>query len=894
MMYKSFSKEEFYSQHNYEASTPMMRQFLDIKFLHQDCFLLFRMGDFYELFHDDAEKVSKILGIALAKRGKIDEKYIPMCGVPHHALENYLPKLLESGIKVALCDQMESPEEAKKRDGYKAVVRRDVVRIITPGTIIDDTILNPFRPSYLASIATDKDEISICYTDITTGAIKVVTVLSSELSSELSKISPKEILISENSYKKEEVKRNILEFDLKLVFQSDQIFEVKRCITHIENYYELASYNSFGNLNKSQISAIGSILQYLAITQKANMPRLETPIFESTKDYMILDQATRKSLEITESPTGKKSATLLSSISKTVTSGGGRLLYTYLNTPLTSYSAIKERQSLTDFFVENNHLSKKIQNILEHVPDLERALSKVIMRRSQPFHLLTIKSALQAAYLIKEILYKEFGLQTIPDQVKALHDNFTFDYSVLDLIAEAVRDDSPNNMSEGGFINLEYHPKLSELSNIIKNGANLVERLRVAYQLKTNIDNLKINQNNVLGLFIEVSAKNAQKMLDPIYIHRQTTANSVRYTTKELQELESKMVNANSLSVALEHEIYEKLCIQIEKKANEIRKIAKSLSNIDVFCSFAQIAKDNNYIKPEIVEDNSLIITSGRHPVIERQLKLKQEQFIVNDSKFNENERIILLTGPNMGGKSTYLRQNALIAIMAQIGSYVPASYCKIGIIDRIFSRVGSGDDLSGGKSTFMVEMIETSAILSQATESSLVILDEVGRGTSTFDGMAIAWAILEHIYSNINCRTLFATHYHELTSLSSTLKTLKNYSVEIKELDGVIHLTHKVIPAPADKSYGIHVAGLAGLPKSLIRRANSILLQLEKNHESKNHGKAMLYENDLFSSRETKDLFKDKYINLSKKISEYSVDDLSPKEAHSILCELQDYAKSN
>jgi len=895
MTLETLSQEEFYKKYKLESSTPMMKQYLEIKFHHQDCFVLFRMGDFYELFFDDAILASRILGIALAKRGKLDEEDVPMCGVPHHALENYLPKLVESGLKVAICDQLETPEEAKKDRGYKAVVKRDVIRIITPGTIVEDVVLEAIKPNYLAAISVSNSkiqDISICYADITTGFIKVTTINPLEISSELARISPKEILICESYYKNEAIKSELAAFDLKLVFQPEQCFEKKRCVSHIESHYSLKSAESLGSLSDSQIASIGSLIQYINITQKANAPKLEYPIFETTNDFMLLDPSTRRSLELTESTYGKKEGSLLSVIDKTVTVAGSRLLYNMLLSPLCSYDAILSRQKLTNFFSLNYDLASEVRLILENSYDLERALGKILMRRCCPFDLLVIKNSLSKAYLLKELIYKRFGINDLPAELKTIHHDLSFDCGLLDLITDSVKENAPNNMTDGGFINPLFHPKLQELQGLIDNSKNFVDELKAKYQKLTSIDNLKINHNNVIGMFVEVASRNADRMPLNIFIHRQSTSTTHRFTTKELQELESNMVNANSISVALEYEIFENICNKIEEQTEDIRKLAKTLSALDVFSSFAILAKENNYTKPEICNSTELTIVEGRHPVVESHLKLKQEHFAPNNTSLNDNERIVLLTGPNMGGKSTYLRQNAIIVIMAQIGCYVPASFCKIGVVDRIFSRVGSGDDLSGGKSTFMVEMIETSAILAQSTDKSLVILDEVGRGTATFDGMAIAWAILEHLHDKIRCRSLFATHYHELTELAHNHLALKNYSVAIEERDERIIFTHKVISGSADKSYGIHVAELAGLPKSVINRSKDLLKLFEKKNSNKETIKMrqQIQENDIFTLADSRDKYKDKYDELLTKIKSYKLDDIAPREAHSILSELQSH----
>ncbi len=885
---------DFERKYNFAAATPMMKQYLDIKFTHQDCFLLFRMGDFFELFFEDAIIASKILGIALAKRGKTDNEEIPMCGVPHHASENYIYKLLESGVKIAIADQMETPEVAKQRDGHKAVVKREVTRIITPGTVIEDIALDSRKPNYLASIKSSKNFLSVCYADITTGFIKLLDIKEHEIASVLAKIDPKEIIISQQDYEKEIFKKSLINYDLKLIFQVEQIFERKKCIHSIEDYYKINSYLALGDLNDSQIATIGSILQYIVSTYKTNQPKLEYPIFESTDMSMRIDHTTIRALELIESSQGKKNKSLLSVIDKTLTSSGSRALYNILLSPLISKDLISQRQEYVDFFVQNPKMLKEIREILLNSSDFERSFNKILMRRCLPYDMLVVKDSLSRAYLIKEKLYNEHGLIDLEKFIKAIHAGLAFDNSILDLISEAILDDPSNSLTDGGYINPQFHGKLLEITNLKDNNKIFIEKLKNKYQQLTSLDSLRISSNNILGLYVEVSAKNAEKMNNPIFIFKQSTSTANRYTTIELQELQLEIVNANSLAVSLEREIFENLCIEIEKKRKEIKRVIETLSQIDVFSSLAFLALENNYTRPEITEDKVFIIEDGRHPIVETYLKLNQEKFTENDTKLTSDSHIILLTGPNMGGKSTYLRQNAVIAIMAQIGSYVPAKYCKLGIVDRIFSRVGSADDLSGGKSTFMVEMIETSAILAQASERSLVIFDEVGRGTSTYDGMSIAWAILEYIHNIVGCRTFFATHYHELTNLAKNLKALKNFSVHVESDGGKIYFTHKVIEGAADKSYGIHVAELAGIPKHIIKRSKSLLKELEQRYnKDKIQGLSnIIYQEDMFKFKEAEDIYQKKYLKLSDKLHQVNLDEITPKQAHDILVELQKYDK--
>lgn len=890
------SREEFDIKFFYSSSTRMMQQYLDIKFEHQDCFLLFRMGDFYELFFDDARDVSKILNIVLSKRGKVGENDVPMCGVPFHALENYLSKLLEKGVKVAICEQLESPEESKKRDGYKAVVKRDVIRIITPGTVIEDAILNSVKPNYLAALFCDKDQICMSYGDISTGEVEILDLKKSELHSELFRVAPKEIVISEKTFADSFLKSILRQFENLLVFQPDHQFELKRCERHIENFYNIKSAKSIGFEKNIQISSMGALLQYIITTQKSFLPKLKNPSFLTTSDFMSLDYTTRKSLELTETIYGKKQGSLLSVLDSTLTSSGSRLLHNMILSPLNNKERIEARQKITRFFFENEKITYAIREILKDIRDIDRCLAKILMRRSSPFDILALKYSLISVCKLKDILFENFGIENLDQTIKNFHASLAFEYNLIDTIEESIKEDASNNISDGGFIKESYHSQLEALGMLIRNSRSLIDELKLKYQKLTGIDNLKINNNNIVGLYIEVPSRFAEKMDPGVFKYKQSTSTTVRYGSQELEELESRIVNANSLYLALEQEIYEKICAIIGDHASSIRRVAEGVAQIDVFSSLAFFAGENSYVLPIIDESNDTLISKGRHPVVEYYLKKEQANFVPNNLSFQKECGMIILTGPNMGGKSTFLRQIALITILAQIGSYVPAESCRIGLVDRIFSRVGSGDDLSSGKSTFMVEMQETSSILSRATKNSLIIFDEVGRGTSTYDGMAIAWAIIEYVYEKIGARTLFATHYHELTKLSLTFPRLANFHVGIEEKNNEIELTHKVIKGAADKSYGIHVAEIAGLPKEVTRRASKILKEFEKNENKLSKMNSAIFTEDIFAKVSKEDLNQDKESSpmsalksdVEEQIRNLKLEETSPFEALQILFDLQ------
>ncbi len=829
------------------------------------------MGDFYELFFDDAVLAARILGIALTKRADV-----PMCGIPHHALENYLSKLTDENLKIAICEQLESPEEAKKRDGYKAVVKRDVVRIITPGTIIEESILDEKAPNYLISIVQDKNHFGLCYIDLSTRAIFVCNAEKSALSSELAKISPKEILLSEKTQLDTELIYIFSEYRSKIVYQVDSNFDYVKCKKRICDLYKIASYEIFGNLSKSEVSAIGAVLEYISITQKANIPDLPFPRIINQSEYMQIDAGTRRNLEIVRTLSGNYKNSLLSVMDHCVTKPGSRLLYDYISNPLADVLQINQRLDITEYFYQNQNLTEKIREILKNISDIERALSRIAMKRAFPRDLLAIKYAIGYSLSIKELLFLE---------KTEIFQDLPCDQEVFALIDQAINDDAPINCANGGVIKTSYHPKIAELSELIYESSGLIEKLQANYRAETGIDNLKIAHNNIFGFFIEVSAKSSSKVTGDHFIHKQTMSNAVRYITSELKELESKIINANAFLVSLEQEIFADICSKIMRKAEILSIMSRNLSEIDVACSFAKISHERSYVRPEISDSTEFEIIDGKHPIVELSLKTSGNVFVPNDCRFSEEQKILLITGPNMSGKSTFLRQNAIIVIMAQIGCFVPAKSAKIGVVDKLFSRIGAADDLSKGQSTFMVEMIETSAILLQSSKRSLIILDEVGRGTSTYDGVSIAWSVLEYIHNQIGARALFATHYHELVELENLLPALRNYTIKISEQNGKVMFMHKIIPGAADKSYGIHVAELAGLPKMVTRRAKQILQKLEKNNSD-----FTLSDHDmsLFDYAQNRvDLGSDLKA-LQEKLDQINPDSLSPKEALELLYQLK------
>lgn len=884
--------EVFRKKYNYISATPVMQQFLDIKFAHIECLVLFRMGDFYELFYEDAITASRILGIALTKKGKTGENVIEMCGVPYHALENYLNKLLEDGFKVAVCDQLETPEEAKKRGGYKAIVKRDVTRIITPGTIIEDSLLQCGEPNYLASLSINKNNVSICYVDLSTAEILVISIPEAEIINEITRIRPKEILLSDKYRASELTSILSRQLGVQISFQVDSFFASKKCTKIILDYYNIKAIEAIGDLSEVVCSSIGSIIEYISLTQKQNLPKLPKPKMINYNKFMHIDAATRRNLELSTALGGGLKGSLFSSIDNTISKAGSRLLYRFLASPLVDIDKINYRLNITNFFYQNINLVDKVRKEMKKIGDLKRCVARINMSRSTPKDLLSIKYTIEVAELIQAGFLRYLGTN-LPEYIEEMLRLFVGNHQIYDLINNAIKEDAPSILSDGNIINLTYHPKVKELLDLINNSKIYIEALRDKYRKETGIDSLKISNNNIIGLFIDITSRHSGKVLGEKFIHRQTTANSIRYTTLELQELESKMINAKHMSINLEKEIYNEICAKIAKHSANLIKLADVLAKLDVFCSFAKLAKEREYCYPEILNNMTFEIMEGRHPVVEQSLLSANGFFLKNDCILSCDERIWLITGPNMAGKSTFLRQNALIAILAHIGCFVPAKVAKIGVIDKIFSRIGAADDLNKGQSTFMVEMIETSAILTQSTHKSLIILDEVGRGTSTYDGVAIAWSVLEHIHDKIRARCLFATHYHELTSMESIMPALRKYTVDIEESNNKILFLYKIIKGVTDRSYGVHVAQIAGLPQSVIRRANELLQKFEKDSTKSNK---RILKNESINMR----LF-DLQQNQANKVHQQIFDEinytepdkLTPQQALDIVYKLKEIASS-
>jgi DNA mismatch repair protein MutS len=852
--------------------TPMMKQYLDIKSQYPDAIVFYRMGDFYEMFFDDALKAAPILGIALTKRGQNAGEDIPMCGVPFHSSDAYIAKLIEKDHKVVICEQMETPEEAKKR-GYKAVVRRDVVRIITPGTLTEENLLNNRSSNFLTAIGSFKEELAISWCDISTGEFYFSSSSVETLANDLARINPKEILINDKLYQQDTVNLALVDYRRLVTIQANNLFDAKRAENKINSYYQIFTSNSLGNFTPAELICCGAILEYIELTQKTNQSKVAYPKKLNQHSFMAIDAASRKNLELVCTTSGEKKGSLLNLIDQTKTSSGSRLLAQFLSAPLVDVEAINKRLDLVEFFINNASIIETLNAILTIFGDVERALARLNFNRSGPRDLHVIKTSLLAANHLLSF-FSSFA-NPIPKELDILLSNLLgFDQLYLEL-ENALKDELPFLARDGGFIKEAYDQKLDELQNLKNDSKTSLNQLKSKYIQITGVNSLKINYNNVLGYFIDVSPQHASKMKDEIFIHRQTLANSIRYTSVELRELEKTLLNLEDNIIKLELELYSNLVKQVMAKADHLNLFAYSVAKIDVAINLAALAKQNNYCRPQIDNSYDFDIVSARHPIIENALNKQGVEFVANDCSFKQDSNLWLITGPNMAGKSTFLRQNAILVILAQIGSFVPATKAYFGIVDKIFCRVGAADDLARGRSTFMVEMVETANILNNATARSLIILDEIGRGTSTYDGVSIASACLEYIHDHIQARALFATHYHELTSLKDQLQKLSCYTMQIKEWQDKIIFMHKIIPGSADKSYGIHVASLAGLPKIVIHKAQSILKNLESVHND-------ALDIDLSAATEISNH------PIIEQIKNLNIDDLTPKAALEILYQLK------
>ena len=865
---------------------------MEIKSDYSEALLFYRMGDFYELFFEDAKVAASALDIALTKRGKHSGEDIPMCGVPHHSAENYIYTLINKGFRVAICEQMESPEEAKKR-GYKAVVKREVVRLVTPGTLTEDNLLDAKKSNYLASYSLVHKEASVSWIDISTGSFYISSITPEKLGSELTRLSPSEILLSEDLAK---AHRDLAEeFGISVTELGNSAFDSSSARERLKKIFNVETVDGLGTFNRAELSSMGAIIEYLQITQKGKLPMLSRPRRELNSSFMTIDTATRKNLELTKGlSSGNKSGSLLSVIDHTLTSGGARLLEKRVSAPSTNLDEIEKRLNGLDFMIADPSLSSSLRSELRKVPDLDRALSRISLERAGPRDLVAIRNGLLHSSIISKIL-SSFTLPKLITEKTAV---FPEQDKFLGLLTEALVDEPPILARDGGFIREGFDPKLDEARRLRNEGKKIIAEMQMDLVKISGIQSLKIKHNNVLGYFVETPATHADRMLSPplsdTFIHRQTTANQVRFSTVELSEIETKILNAASHSLEIEKQTFKDLCGSILQYGQCITDIADYLSEIDLTIALSVLARNESWVKPAVDESRNFEISGGRHPVVEHALKKEGKAFISNECTLNDG-KICLLTGPNMSGKSTFLRQNAIIVLLAQIGSFVPAASAKLGIVSQLFSRVGASDDLARGRSTFMVEMVETASILNQADENSFVILDEIGRGTATYDGLSIAWATLEHLHNVNKARALFATHYHELTHLSVEMDRLENSTVSVKEWEGDVVFLHEVIRGAADRSYGVQVAKLAGLPETVIKRSKLILEKLEKGHyQGQSNLKGLINDLPLFSNDQNFHEAKEKTVDpIHEEIRNINLDDTSPRDALEFLYKLKEAQKN-
>ena len=836
----------------------MMAQYLEIKQANPDSLLFYRMGDFYEMFLEDAVAAAAALDIALTKRGQHLGEDLPMCGVPVHAAEAYLSKLIRKGFKVAICEQMEDPAEARRRGG-KAVVRRDVIRLVTPGTVTEDELLDARANNYLVALSDAGGALGLAWLDISTGDFQVQPVATAGLAAALARLRPGELLLPDRLLRAEALCETLAGWKAVLSPLPSARFDSGNAGRRLERLYGVKALDAFGGFSRAELAAAGALVDYVELTQKGRLPRFGRLRRLSAGAVMEIDAATRRNLELTESLTGGRKGSLLATIDRSVTGAGARLLADRLAAPLTDPAAIEARLDGVQALRDEEGLREALRAGLKRCPDIERALARLTVGRGGPRDLAALRDALAQAAALRALLERERPWDLLaagrcpgPPELARAAGDLGHHQVLVERLTRALAESPPTVARDGGFIAAGYHDALDELRGLRDESRKLIAGLQARYAGESGVASLKIKHNNVLGYFIEVTASNAEKLgteklgtekpgaekpgsaAGGPFIHRQTMANAMRFTTVELGELERKIASAADKALALEQELFDDLVREVLERQDEVALAASALARLDVTAGLAEIAAEARWCRPAIDESAAFTIAGGRHPVVEAALAAAQDgRFMANDCDLAAARRLWLVTGPNMAGKSTFLRQNALIAVLAQCGAFVPAEAATVGVVDRLFSRVGAADDLARGRSTFMVEMVEAAAILNQATPRSLVILDEIGRGTATFDGLSIAWACVEHLHEVNRCRALFATHYHELTALAGKLDALACHAMRVKEWRGEIVFLHEVAAGAADRSYGIHVAKLAGLPPAVIGRAEEVLKILEQGEQA-------------------------------------------------------------
>lgn len=865
----------------------MMAQYLSIKQQHPDALLFYRMGDFYELFFDDAITAAKALDIALTGRGKHLGKDIAMCGVPAHSHEAYLQRLIRKGFRVAICEQVEDPAEAKKR-GSKSVVEREVIRVVTPGTLTEDSLLDARSHNYLVCVARAESQFALAWIDVSTGTLTTQPADGTAIPAALARLAPGEVLVSDGLADGEQTRPLFAYWHDQLTVEPTSRFSSTMAERRLAELYNVETLDGFGMFSRAEIAAAGSLVAYVERTQKGRLPRIAAPKQLRSDAILEIDGATRRNLELSESLNGGRKGSLLAVIDRTLTGAGGRLLGERLGAPLTDITTINARLDAVQFLVDQIRVREAVRDRLRGIPDIERALTRLSLGRGGPRDLAAIVAGLAGATDLRAVLTAADGM---PVAVQALQEAIDGCPELVKGLVAALDDELPLLARDGGLVRTGYDPALDELRSLRDESRRLIADLQARYRNDSSVQTLKVRHNNVLGYFVEVPARSADGMIADKtgpFIHRQTMANAVRFTTAELGDLEARILQAGDKAMAMELQIFEELRDAVLAVAERIAATARALARLDVAAAHAHLAVERRYVRPQLSNAARMRLSGARHPVVEAALEGQNGgPFVANDCAFSEDDRIWLLTGPNMAGKSTFLRQTALIVIMAQSGAYVPCDVAEIGIVDRLFSRVGAADDLARGRSTFMVEMVETAAILNQAGPQSLVILDEIGRGTATYDGLSIAWAVVEHLHEVNGCRALFATHYHELTSLADALEAASCHTMRVREWQGEVIFLHEITKGAADRSYGIHVGQLAGLPAAVIDRAQHLLERFES--DEANQVPAIGDSLPLFAARPTDP--RPDHANASRvteEIRNLDVDEMTPKEALDCLYRLR------
>lgn len=872
--------------------TPMMAQYFRLRTRAGDALLFYRMGDFYELFFEDATKASAALDITLTKRGKHRGADIPMCGVPVHSCEAYLARLIRSGFSVAICEQIEDPSEAKKR-GSKSVVKREIVRVVTPGTLTEDTLLAANENNFLGALAilAAGAEAALAVVDVSTGELRVVSTTPESFSSDFASTACAELVLADAMDAPDAWRQAVsfIEPAAKISWHQSSSFDSKGGERRLKAIFGVSAIDGIGAFTRADLAALGGLLSYVELTQAGRLPAICLPKRIARGELMVIDHATRASLELLRTQSGARDGTVLASVDRTVTGPGARLLAQRISAPLTEPEAINERLDLAAYFVADEWLRNGVRAALRACPDLTRSLTRLSLDRAGPRDLAAIGEGLACARKIAALLSAHSLPPNILSACAALEARERGGFSdLLQLLKEALVSNPGLLTRDGGFIAKGFDPGLDQSISLRDESRRVIAGLETQYRDETGIKTLRIKHNNVLGYFIETAPAAGDALMAPPmktrFVHRQTLASAARFTTGDLADLDSSIARARDEALARELEIFARLADAVLGRKDDIAEAARALAELDVACSFATLAADDEYVRPHIDMSFSFAIKGGRHPVVEAALRRSGgPPFVPNDCLLVERDepQLWLVTGPNMAGKSTFLRQNAVIAILAQAGGFVPARSAHIGVADRVFSRVGAADEIARGRSTFMVEMVETAAILNQATARSIVVLDEIGRGTSTFDGLSIAWAAVEHLHDRSRCRGLFATHYHELTALAERLPRFRNASMRVKEYKGGVVFLHEVAAGPADRSYGVAVARLAGLPATAVARANEILKLLEKD------GRRTVTIEDLplFSPK----LSSQSALNpVTAALQDLDLDRLSPKEALDALYRLK------